>query len=88
LATLGSTRDENVSLLARIQDKKQKIEELEQKIQALNSERAKVSGRVSSLIDSIENWQNNAAPSPAQGAEDTAVEAQDLFADPTNQGND
>jgi len=88
LAALGATRDENVSLLARLQDKDQKIEELEQKIQVLDSDRAEVSGRVSSLIDSIENWQNSTGPSPVQGTEDAAAEAPGLFADSKEDGND
>ncbi len=59
LGSLKTTRDENASLILQIKSKDDKIAELEDKIQSLNSDQNDINGRVSSLINSIEDWEKS-----------------------------
>ena len=65
LDTLGTTKDENASLLMQLKNKEKKIEELEQALSALNSDKNDINCRVSSLISSIEDWEKTASLSSA-----------------------
>jgi chromosome segregation ATPase len=80
LSKLGSANLDNASYIMQIEGKDKKIAELEQKIEALNSEQNDISGRVSSLINSIEDWEKSAESSPApevQKSEDEQAESVD-----------
>jgi len=69
LGTINELKKSNHSLEAQIHDKDMKIEELENKLAAVNSDQEEISSRVTSLISSIEDWEKNETKDVEESAE-------------------
>nr|MBF0222946.1 cell division protein ZapB [Desulfobulbaceae bacterium] len=58
LGNIDQLKKENSSLNSQLQEKLLKIDELENRISAVTSDQNDISTRVSSLIESIEEWES------------------------------
>ena len=87
LGTIKELKSSNISLESQIRDKDTKIEELESKLAAVNSDQEDISSRVTSLIDSIEDWEKNdqkdvGAPSELADVSDPVIEPSEVKQEP------
>lgn len=58
IGNINQLKKENSSLNSQLQEKQLKIDELENRISAVTSDQNDISTRVSSLIESIEEWES------------------------------
>lgn len=71
MGRFNALKQEKSELEAQLEAKEERIDELNEQINSLTTEKSDVRGRVSSLLGSIEDWEQNLATEKKDGSADS-----------------